>query len=263
MTRPKTRLKRDEAEERYVRAGELEVFRQLQRDGRAMDEALAHDRAIAVGPFSRLRADVVIDELGKTRGAINNLWGSQQAFRAAVMGVFLNDTGLGLDEVDYPDPSTSRTLERWIERLADVEVSRGPRHDMPPENRYGLRWAAWLGLVPYGIWSKRVARASIDEYRQGAERYASEVLAPALEHFGLELRTGVTQLDLAVACCSMIEGFWLNACLTGDDPAGRKAPIGAALAASLSLLLHGATVSRPAHASNAGPRRRAPKRARM
>jgi hypothetical protein len=256
MIKKKTRLARDDAEERYISAGELEVFKQLQRDGLAMDSELAHDRVLAVGPFSRLRADVVVDELGKTRGAINNLWGSQEAFRAAVMAVFLNDTGLGLDEVSYPDPAQSKTLEHWVGRLAAVEIQRGPHHEMSPENRYGLRWAAWLALVPYGIWSKRVAKASIDEYRQGAERYGDAVIGPALERFELDLASNVTLLDVAVACCSLIEGFWLNACLTSRDPAGRNQSIAAALASSLCLVLRGATVpSRRASTSKTSRRR--------
>ena len=256
MTKKKTRLARDDAERRYISAGELEVFRQLQRDGRSMDPALAHDQALAVGPFARLRADVVVDELGKTRGAINNLWGSQEAFRAAVMAVFLNDEGLGLDEVSYPDPAASKTLEHWVGRLAAVEIQRGPHHDMSPENRYGLRGAAWLALVPYGIWSDRVAKASVDEYRQGAERYGTAVVGPALKRFDLALALDITLLDVAAACCSLIEGFWLNACLTSRDPAGRNQSIDATLAASLCLVLRGATVpSRNASTSKTSRRR--------
>ena len=263
MTKKKTRLARDDAEERYIRAGELEVFKQLQRDGQSMDAALAHDQALAVGPFSRLRADVVVDELGKTRGAINNLWGSQEAFRAAVMAVFLNDTGLGLDEVTYPDPADSKSLEHWVGRLAAIEIQRGPHHGMSPENRYGLRWAAWLALVPYGIWSERVAKASVDEYRQGVQRYGTAVVGPALSRFELALAPNVTLLDVAVACCSLIEGFWLNACLTGRDPAGRDQSIAAALTSSLCLVLRGATAPtrKVANSKRLRPRPRARTRA--
>jgi hypothetical protein len=241
MTAPRTRLLRGDAEARYIRAGEMEVFRQLKRDALALDKSLARNQAFAVGPFARLRADVMVDELGKTRGAINNLWGSQEAFRAAVMAVFLNDTSLGLSEVEYPDPTASANVDAWIEAVAQVEIARGPHHGMPPENRYGLRWAAWLGLVPYGIWSQRVARISLEEYRLGVERYATQVLEPALEHFGLVIAKPQSVRDLATAMCSTVEGFWLNACLTADDPLGRPGSIGAALATSLRLLVRGAT----------------------
>jgi len=238
---PRERLARVDAEETYIRAGELEVFRQLQRDGAALDATLADSRAFAVGPFARVRADVVVDDLGKTRGAINNLWGSQEAFRAAVMGVFLNDDSLGADDVRYPDPADFVTLAEWIAAWAAAEIERGPRHAMQPTNRYGLRWAAWLGLAPYGIWSETVAAASMDELRAGVDRYAKEILGPALAHFRAELAEPTTLEDLAVAAHEAIEGTWLTSCLTHDDPIGRPNPIAATLAKTLQLLVRGAT----------------------
>jgi hypothetical protein len=238
---PRNRLTRDHASQTYIRAGELEVFRQLQRDAVALDGTMADDRAFAVGPFSRLRADGVVDELGKTRGAITNVWGSQEAFRAAVMNVFLNDVSLGIDDVHYPDPVEAATLDGWIDAWAAVEIERGPRHGMDPESRYGLRWAAWLGLVPYGIWSTAVATSSIEEFRLGAERYATDVLGPALGHFGLTLVEPTTLSDLAAAVSSTIEGTWLSSCLSAADPIGREQPIATTLATSLRLLVRGAT----------------------
>jgi len=239
---PRERLARVDAEETYIRAGELEVFRQLQRDGAALDATLADNRAFAVGPFARVRADVVVDELGKTRGAINNLWGSQEAFRAAVMGVFLNDDSLGADDVTYPDPAAFASLDQWVAAWAAVEIERGPRHAMQPSNRYGLRWAAWLGLVPYGIWSDSIAETSMDELRSGVDRYATQILGPALSHFGAELAEPTTIDDLAVAVHEAIEGTWLTSCLTGDDPIGRPNPLSTSLAKTLQLLLRGATI---------------------
>ena len=235
------RLARVDAEETYIRAGELEVFRQLQRDGAALDATLADKRAFAVGPFARVRADVVVDELGKTRGAINNLWGSQEAFRAAVMGVFLNDAGLGATDVDHPDPADFESLDDWVGAWAVVEIERGPRHAMQPSNRYGLRWAAWLGLVPYGIWSESIAEPSMDELRSGVERYATQILGPALAHFGAQLAEPTTIDDLAVAVHEAVEGTWLTSCLTSDDPIGRSNPLSATLATTLRLLIRGAT----------------------
>lgn len=238
---PRNRLTRDRASQTYIRAGELEVFRQLQRDATALDETMADDRAFAVGPFARLRADVVVDELGKTRGAITNLWGSQEAFRAAVMNVFLNDDSLGLDDVQYPHPSDASTIDEWVDAWARVEIERGPRHGMDPESRYGLRWAAWLGLVPYGIWSTTVATASTDEFRLGAERYANDVIGPALQHFDLTLLEPTTAMDLAVSASTTIEGMWLSSCLSADDPVGRPTPISTTLTTALRLLIRGAT----------------------
>jgi hypothetical protein len=220
------------------------VFRQIRRDADILDSTLDGDRAFAVGPFGRLRADTVLDAIGKTRGAINNLWGSQEAFRAAVMHLFLNDETLGVDEVDYPDPSLFAGLDAWVSAWAQIEIERGPRHGMQPENRYGLRWVTWLGLVPYGVWSTMIADVSMEEYRSGVARFATDILEPALTRFSLSLTESTTIEDLAVATSSLVEGFWLNAALTPGDPIGRPGPISAALASGLLMLIHGATTAR-------------------
>jgi hypothetical protein len=240
MSTPGERLRRSDAEETYVRAGELEVYRQLQRDARDVDASLRQERAIAVGPFGRVRTDAVVDALGKTRGAINNLWGSQEAFRAAIMHLFLDDTTLGLNDVEYPAPASCGDLDEWIERWAAVEIERGPRHGMEPESRYGMRWAAWLGLVPYGIWSESIAAASLHEYRAGVQHVAHAVLEPAFEQFGVVLHDASIE-ELATAVTSAIEGCWLNAALTPDDPVERGGTIASSLATSLRLILRGAT----------------------
>ena len=237
---PRARLTRSDAETTYVRAGELEVFRQLRRDAATLDETPTGDRAPAVGPFARLRTDAVGDELGKTRGAINHLWGSQEAFRTAIMATFLNDASLGLDDVELPDPRIADDLDTWISCWAQAEVERGPRHGMEPSNRYGLRWAAWLGLVPYGIWSDSVARPSMAEFRSKVEHLAQEMLAPAFEHFGVTLIDGTALEDVALAATSAIEGCWLNAALTDRDPIGRESPIAQSLATTLGLIVRGA-----------------------
>lgn len=239
MGAPNERLRRSEAEATYVRAGEIEVFRQLQRDAVDVDASLREQRAIAVGPFGRVRADAVVDALGKTRGAINNLWGSQEAFRAAIMQLFLDDAALGLGEVEYPTPAACRDLDDWIDRWAEVEIARGPQHEMAPESRYGMRWAAWLGLVPYGIWSESIATASMHEFGTGVRHVANAVLEPAFDHFGVVLQdVGIE--DLALAATTLIEGSWLNAALTSTDPIGRDGTIASSLAASLRLLVRGA-----------------------
>lgn len=240
----RVRLRRDDAQTTYIRAGELEVFRQLQRDGETLDTVLSDERAIAVGPFGRVSAEAVVDALGKTRGAINHLWGNQEAFRAAIMHVFLNDAGLGLDEVDQPEPADCADIDEWLGRWAAAEIDRGPRHGMEPENCYGLRWAAWLGLVPYGIWSDTVASASMDEYRSSVEHTANDLLAPALERFDLDLANGTTLTDVALAATTAIEGSWLNAALTAGDPAGRNKTITQSLTTTLRLIVRGATTPR-------------------
>ena len=240
-TTPRERLPRRDAEQTYLRAGELAVYRQLLRDAADLDASLEQGGSIAVGPFARLRTDIVVDQLGKTRGAINNLWGSQAGFREAIFDTFLNDTTLGVEDVAYPDAGDCADLDEWIRRWAEAEYERGPRHGGAPENRYGLRWAAWLALVPYGIWSERVAGPSMREYRDSVAHTAAAVLAPALEHFGLRVVAPATLDDLAVAAASAVEGFWLNASLTDRDPIGRDATVVSALATTLRLLVRGAT----------------------
>ena len=235
------RLTRNAAEETYIRAGELEVFRQLRRDALMLDAGLAEDRALALGPFARLQAGTVVEELGKTRGAINHLWGSQEAFRAAVMHVFLNDPGLGAEDVPNPAPGEFADLDGWIHAFAEAEIARGPRHGMEPDHLYGLRWAAWLALAPYGLWSERVAADSIEELQHRITRYAHDVLEPALERFGLSLAPSTSVDDLALAVASVVEGFWLNACLSLDDPIGRPGGITSSLATALRLVIRGAT----------------------
>ena len=58
----------------------------------------------------------------------------------------------------------------------------------------------------------------------------------AVDHFGLQLRDGVTLAELAGAAASLIEGAWLNQCLTAPDDAF--------LRRSGRLLWNGATTAR-------------------
>jgi hypothetical protein len=238
------RLERGVAEELYIREGELEAFRQIQRDARELDSTLSTSPARALGPFARIRAAEVVSDLGKTRGAINNLWRNQENFQAAVMAYSLSasaEDGLGMGQVTYPDPARYADLDSWVAALAAVELARGPRHGMDPDASYALRWAAWLGLAPYGVWSESVAEASLVEYRLGVEKYASPLLEAALKHFGVRLADDTTLTDLAVSLASTVEGFWLNACCTEYDPVGRSQPLSTSLAVAMRLLFRGAT----------------------
>ena len=248
MNRPlRERLDRQVAEDRYLRAGELETFKQIRRDAHELDATLSTERARALGPFGRMRADEVVRTLGKTRGAINNVWRSQETFRAEAMAFSLSadsQDGLGMSQTVYPDPAKHKEIDGWITELAIVELARGPRHGMEPNASYALRWASWLGLVPYGLWSEAVADASLTEYRLGVESFVSPLLQSALDHFELVLAEGTTITDLAVAVASAIEGFWLSACVSLRDPAGRPQSIEASLATCLKLLIRGAIADR-------------------
>jgi hypothetical protein len=67
------------------------------------------------------------------------------------------------------------------------------------------------------------------------------VLADALGHFDLTLREGTTVGDLAAALASLIEGVWLNQCLTARHPSEASEPIATVLRRSGRLLWLGAT----------------------
>ena len=64
----------------------------------------------------------------------------------------------------------------------------------------------------------------MSEFRHSAERLEREAIRPALEHFGLEMRPPWTTMDLATAMRSMIEGLWLNQCLTREHPTSPGTP---------------------------------------
>ncbi len=227
-------LPKDEARRRYVELGELEVLEQIKRDSELLDR-----EAIAVGPFGRLDANAVAAHDGKTRGAITNLFGSQAAFQAETMALVLS-VGDWIELIEYPAPEDFPTADAWLDAFFGSESERGPRHGGEPAVGYGTLWALWLSTVPYGIWSERVQGPSMDEHVQWVARLERE-LARALEHFGLALREGTTLNDLAGAVASMIEGVWLNQCLTVRHPTKPSEPIAAMLRRSGRLLWLGAT----------------------
>jgi hypothetical protein len=104
--------------------------------------------------------------------------------------------------------------------------------------------------VPYGLWSERVARPSLEEFRHSVATF-EPLLRCALDRFGLELVPGVTESDLAVGVVNLVEGAWLNQCLTTQHPTDAEVPMAAALRRSGRLLWSGAT--RPSNREPAGP----------
>ncbi len=227
-------LSKDEARRRYVEIGELKVLEQIRRDSELLDE-----QAIPIGPFARLDANAVAAHDGKTRGAITNLFGSQAAFQAETMGLVLS-VGDWIELIEYPAPEDFPDADAWLDAFFGGESERGPQHGGEPAVGYGTLWALWLSTVPYGIWSERVQGPSMDEHTQWIDRLERE-LGGALEHFGLELRDGTTLTDLAGAVASLIEGVWLNQCLTTRHPTRPSEPIAAMLRRSGRLLWLGAT----------------------
>ncbi len=185
-------LPKDEAQRRYIEIGELVVLEQIKRDADWLD-----DHPIAIGPFARLDASAAAAHDGKTRGVISNLFGSQAAFQAETMALALSAADW-IDRIQYPDPAAFPDAEAWLDALLAAESARGPRHAADPVIDFGTLWALWLGAVPYGLWSDKVVGPSMDEHVQVVGRLA-QVLAGAIDHFGLELRDDTTVDDLAFA----------------------------------------------------------------
>lgn len=227
-------LSREEARRRYVEMGELAALEQIRRDAERPDQALP-----AVGPFARLEAGAVARQDGKTRGAVTNLFGSQAAFQAETMALAL-DSGDWIERVEPPAPERFASPDEWLDAFMTGESDRGPKHGARPAVRYGSIWALWLSTVPYGLWNKRIAASSMDEYAHSLARLEA-VFQRALDHFGLTLREGTTVGDLAFAFACVVEGVWLNQCLTTRHPAERSEPIATGLRRSGRLLWLGAT----------------------
>ncbi len=233
--RRRSTLPREEARRRYVEMGEIAVLEQVQRDARRFDE-----ESIAVGPFARLDAAAVAALDGKTRGAVTNLFGSQAAFQAETMALALN-TWEFIARIEYPDPAEFASAEEWVDAFFAGESARGPAHGAKPEVTYASLWTLWLSAVPYGLWSERASVPGIQEQLQHLQ-HLEEVLESALDHFRLELREGTTLRDLASAIASLVEGVWLNQCLTRRHPSDPSEPIATLLRRSGRLLWLGATV---------------------
>jgi hypothetical protein len=82
----------------------------------------------------------------------------------------------------------------------------------------------------------------MDEHAQFV-RKLEEAFAGALDAFGVGLREGTTLNDLACAAASLVEGVWLNQCLTNRHPFDAREPIGEVLRRGGRLLWRGATLS--------------------
>lgn len=237
--RRRSLLPPDEARQRYIRAAEAVLLKQIQDDARRLDRE-DDERRVAVGPFAKLNAErVAASADGKSRGAITNLFKSQRQFQLAAMALVLEDP-----EVDIfilPEPREFDDPVTWIEAVAAAESARGPIHDMEPVVGYGMGWALWLSQVPYGIWSDLIAEPSMHEFRHSAERLETDCVIPALEHFSLALRPPWTPIDLASAMNSLVEGLWLNQCLSAEHPKRPGVSATSAARDALLMLWQGAT----------------------
>jgi hypothetical protein len=231
-------LPKPAARRRYVEMGELAALQQIREDSRILDTG-----SIPVGPFARLDASAVAAQDGKTRGAITNLFGSQAAFQAETMALTLSAEGW-IEKVEFPTPADFPTAPAWLDALLAGESLRGPRHDSEPVVDYGFLWALWLSTVPYGLWSERIRAPSMEEHVQLIQRL-EQLIQQALDHFGLRMHADTTVNDLACAIASMIEGVWLNQCLTTRHPIDPDEPIGTVLRRAGRLLWRGAVEPDP------------------
>ncbi|HEV8390181.1 MAG TPA: hypothetical protein VGQ35_10075, partial [Dongiaceae bacterium] len=131
----------------------------------------------------------------------------------------------------------------WFDALLAAESARGPAHGAKPVVNDGFLWALWLSAMPYGLWSEQISKPSMAEYVQWVARL-EHAIGRALDHFDLVLREDATVNDLACAVSSMIEGVWLNQCLTKRHPCDRASPIVAVLRRGGRMLWQGATMKR-------------------
>jgi hypothetical protein len=243
-TKPKrgrSTLPKSEARRRYIEMGELVALEQIRKDAKKLD-----DRAVAVGPFARLDAEDVAARDGKTRGAITNLFGSQAAFQVETMALAL-DAGTWVERVQIPAQDDFTTAEAWFDAFLTGQAERGPVHGAKPALNDGFLWTLWLSALPYGLWSEQVSRPSMAEYVQWVERL-EQAIGQALDHFALTLRDDTTINDLACAIASLIEGIWLNQCLTKHHPCDRSEPVVTLMRRSGRLLWRGAVAPRKAAA---------------
>jgi hypothetical protein len=230
----RSRLSQQEARQRYVEIGELVALEQIKKDSETLDV-----HSIAVGPFARLDANEVAAREGKTRGVISNLFGSQAVFQAETMALALNSRDW-IARIQYPDPGDYEEVGAWLDAFFASESERGPLRGGQPTTNYGSVWALWLSAVPYGMWSEKIRRPSMEEHTQWLEKL-EHVLEEALHRFGISLREGVTVNDLACGFASLIEGVWLNQCMTTHHPSDPSEPIATSLRRSGRMLWLGAT----------------------
>jgi hypothetical protein len=233
----RSKLSRDEARHRYMEIGVLVALEQIKVDAESL-----HTGSVAIGPFASLDANAVAARDGKTRGVIANLFGSQAAFQAETMALALSADEM-IEQIVYPRPADYPSADEWVDAFFAGQSARGPRHGAEPVDDYASNWALWLSAVPYGLWSEEVAGPSLQEnldWMAGLETVFQE----AVDHFDLTLRPGTTLGDLALATAGLVEGLWLNQCLTTRHPNDQTEPIVTAMRRSGRLLWHGATLPR-------------------
>jgi hypothetical protein len=226
-------LKRQAARQRYVEIGVQVLLEQVRDAARKADKV-----PTAIGPFTLLDSNVAAARDRKTRGSISNLFGSQAAFQTETMALALS-AGRWIEEIRYPPTEDYKSSEAWARAFFESQSARGPQHAAAPTVNYGAMWALWLGTLPYGVWSESVSSPSLAEHVQWVKNLEG-ILERVLVHFKVELAQGVTLNALASAIAHLIEGAWLNQCLTRSHPFDAHRPASDALVSAGLILWRGA-----------------------
>jgi AcrR family transcriptional regulator len=239
MQRRRSTLPPEELRRRYIELGELVLLQQIRAEAEEIDGS---DVATPLAAFARLDAGEVARRVGKTRGSITNLFGSQASFQAATM-LFgfsdFEDMG-GVREVEFPAPVAFPDPESWLEALAHVESARGP-HRGRELTGYAARWTLWASLLPYAVWSARIADESTSEFENWTRWILRSLLEPALAHFGCEIVPPYQSHDLALAMAHTVEGLWLSQAVTSRYTVGDGMTPERAATNALTMLWRGAT----------------------
>lgn len=228
----------------YLRIGEESVLDGVRLDAIKIDESSGTGH-VPPGPFGALDSDAVARRLGKTRGAINHVFGSQAAYRAATWIAVDETLDMGgIEAATYPDPSSAHDLASWITKVAQVEHARGPHHTKRPDG-YARRWLLWTASLPYGLWSRYLADMSQLEFANWVREIEQRLVSPALSHFDLAVNPPWTTTDLALAHANLVEGLWMTQVLVRKHKAPwlRRTTESAAVNALL-MLWTGATTTR-------------------
>ena len=141
----------------------------------------------------------------------------------------------------YPAPADFASAEAWVDALFAGESARGPRHGAEPAVEYASLWTLWLSALPYGLWSEHDLRARAWRRTSSGSSGSSMRCRRRSTTSASRCATSTTVADLACACASLIEGAWLNQCLTLEHPLDPSEPIATALRRSGRLLWRGAT----------------------
>ena len=234
--RRRSTLPREEARRRYVEIGRA---RGARAGARRRSPASTRRRS----PSARSPASTPApSQRSKGRPAVRvtNVFGSQSAFQAETMALALSAWEF-VERIEYPDPAAFATADEWVDAFFAGESARGPAHGA--DARGDVR-------VALGALAERRAVRPVERAGERAEPRRAAPASPAprggargaLARFGLELREGTTLRDLASAIASLVEGVWLNQCLTRRHPSDPSEPIATLLRRSGRLLWLGATL---------------------